>query len=262
MKTTEIRDLAIERHNIDADFFQKTYSDVITANKAYPFKYGRNLVLEDLNQILSSLPANAKVLDIGSGTGHLTNWIASKNFDVVGMEPSANMIGFAKKNFPNIKFVEGISSALPFQENQFDLVIAFEVFRYLDKAENIKTFAEVHKVLKPGGTFFFTQVNKYATDYYYPFFYLKKVVYSVLKKTYHYCFFTTPSEQQKLLKEAGFKEINAYGRMAASIRLAYKFGKGAGDSYTKLMEKIFGKQKFEKQPYKAFGGHLVVVAKK
>ena len=262
MKTTEIRDLAIERHNIDADFFQKTYSDVITANKAYPFKYGRNLVLRDLADILNALPPNAKVLDIGSGTGHLTSWIASKNFDVIGMEPSANMIGFARQNFPNIKFVEGISSALPFEENKFDLVIAFEVFRYLDKVENIKTFEQVHKVLRPGGTFFFTQVNKYATDYYYPFYYVKKVAYSLLKKTYHYCFFTTPGQQEKLLKDAGFSSVNAYGRMAASIRFAYKFGKSAGDAYTKLMEKIFGQQKFEKGAYKSFAGHLVVVAKK
>lgn len=262
MNTSEIRDLAIERHNIDAEFFQNTYSDIITANKAYPFKYGRNLVLQDLAEILNSLPPKAKVLDIGSGTGHLTNWIASKNFDVIGMEPSANMIRFAKQNFPEISFVEGISSALPFQENQFDLIIAFEVFRYLDKEENRQTFAEVYKVLKPGGIFFFTQVNKYATDYYYPFYYLKKLVYKILNKTYHYCFFTTPVMQERLLKEKGFKNVNAYGRMAASIRLAYKFGKGIGDFYTRLMEKIFRKQHFQNQPYKSFAGHLVVVAKK
>lgn len=262
MKTTEIRDLAIERHNIDAEFFQKTYNDVITANKAYPFKYGRNLVLQDLDEILNSLPPNAKILDIGSGTGHLTNWIAGKKFDVIGLEPSANMIGFAKNNFPDIKFVEGISSALPFQDNQFDLVIAFEVFRYLDKAENKKTFAEVYKVLKPEGTFFFTQVNLYATDYYYPFYYLKKIVFKLMRKTYHYCFFTTPSMQEKLLKAERFRYVNAYGRMAASIRLAYKFGKKTGDLYVKLIEKMFGKQKFGKEPYKSFAGHLVVVAKK
>jgi ubiquinone/menaquinone biosynthesis C-methylase UbiE len=262
MKTTEIRDLAIERHNIDAEFFQNTYSDIITANKAYPFKYGRNLVLQDLEEILNSLPRNAKVLDIGSGTGHLTNWIAGKNLDVVGMEPSVNMIGFARQNFPQIKFVEGISSALPFEESQFDLIIAFEVFRYLDKSENKKSFAEVYKVLKPGGTFFFTQVNKYATDFYYPFYYLKKVAFKILKKTYHYCFFTTPAMQERLLKEENFSHVKAYGRMAASIRLAYKFGKGMGDFYVRLMEKAFGKQKFNRQPYKALAGHLVIIAKK
>jgi hypothetical protein len=68
--------------------------------------------------------------------------------------------------------------------------------------------------------------------------------------------------QESLLKAEGFNSVNAYGRMAASIRLGYKFGKKIGDLYTRLMEKIFGKQKFEKQPYKSFGGHLVVIAKK
>lgn len=262
MENSKVRDLAIKRHDIDAGFFQDVYSDIITANKGYPFRYGRELVLQDLKDIITRLPFKAKILDIGSGTGHLTKWMASMGHDVTGLEPSANMLKLARNNFPEIRFMEGISSSLPFENDTFDLVIAFEVFRYLDKGENQKTFTEVNRVIKKGGIFFFTQVNRYASDFYWPFYYIKKLRYAVSKKTYHYCFFTTSGQQEKLLKRAGFSSVETSGRMLASIRFAYKFGKRFGDWYVRIMEKLYGKQKFRRQPLKSMAGHLVVTATK
>jgi hypothetical protein len=53
------------------------------------------------------------------------------------------------------------------------------------------------------------------------------------------------------------------GVWQTSIRLAYiNSVKGAGDFYVRLMGKAFGKQKFNRQPYKALAGHLVIIAKK
>jgi ubiquinone/menaquinone biosynthesis C-methylase UbiE len=181
---------------------------------------------------------------------------------VVGLEPSEAMIKFARNNFPEISFTEGISSSMPFPEESFDLIVAFEVFRYLDKAENIKTYDECKRILKKDGKFFFTQVNTFSSDFYYFFYYAKKLVYKVINKVYHFCFFITPSTQTRLLKEAGYSSVETVGRMAASIRLAYKFGKKAGDLYVKLMEKLYGKQRFTKWPMKSLAGHLIVIAKK
>lgn len=263
METKAVRDLAIKRHDIDADFFQQVYEgQPVNLKKVHPFRYGRGQILEDLKTLLDTLPKGSKVLDIGSGTGHLTQWIQSQGFEVTGLEPSAEMIGHARKNFPNITFTEGISSALPYADGSFDLIVSFEVFRYLDKAENIASYNEAKRVLKPGGQFFFTQVNTWATDYYYFFYYIKKVIYNIKKKVYHYCFFITPRRQEKMMLAAGYSSVTTIGRMAASIRLAYKFGKGFGDAYVKLMEKIFGKQRFTKWPMKSLAGHLLVIAKK
>ena len=263
MRTDQIRDLAIKRHDIDAEFFQNTYTDKVkNVKKVHPFRYGRNLILEDLKKILEQLPSGARVLDIGSGTGHLTQWIASMGFDVVGVEPSSEMIGFARKNFPELKFSEGISSAIPYPAEKFDLVVAFEVFRYLDKKENFNTYQEVKRVLKKDGIFFFTQINRYATDYYYFFYYIKKIIYKIRNKVYHYCFFTTPAAQKGMLLTTGYSSVQTIGRMAASIRVAYKLGKKAGDMYIRLIEKIYGKQRFTKWPMRSLAGHLIVIAKK
>jgi len=263
MKTSEIRDLAIKRHDIDASFFQETYLDKVkNVKKVHPFRYGRSLILEDLKKVLDQLAPGSKVLDIGSGTGHMTEWIASMGFEVTGMEPSKEMIGYARGNFPAITFVEGISSAIPFEPQSFDLVVAFEVFRYLDETENKETFTDVYRVLKPGGQFFFTQVNRSATDLYFLFYYIKKLAYKVKDKVYHFCYFTTPGHQEELMKDAGYKDVKTIGRMSATIRFAYKLGKSFGDGYVKLMEKIFGKQRFTKGPLKAMAGHLIVIGTK
>lgn len=263
MKTKEIRDLAIKRHDIDAVFFQNTYIDNIkNVKKVHPFRYGRNLILEDLKRVLDQLPPDARVLDIGSGTGHLTKWISSMGHEIVGIEPSLEMLGFARKNFPEIKFSEGISSAIPYPDESFDLVVAFEVFRYLDETENINTYNEVKRVLRKDGIFFYTQVNRYATDFYFIFYYIKKIVYKLINKVYHFCYFTTPGSQEKLLKKSGYSSVGTIGRMAASIRIAYKFGKKTGNFYVKIIERIFGKQRFTRWPMKSLAGHLIVIAKK
>ena len=263
MKTTEIRDLAIKRHDIDAVFFQNTYLDnVKNVKKVHPFRYGRNLILEDLKKVLDELPKGAKILDIGSGTGHMTKWIESMGFEIVGVEPSAEMIGFARKNFPEIKFTEGISSELPFADGTFDLVVAFEVLRYLDETENINTYNEVRRVLKKDGRFFFTQVNLFATDFYCLFYHIKRVVYKIKNKVYHFCYFTTPAAQEKLMLQNGYSSVQTIGRMAASIRFWYKFGKTVGDAYVRIVEKLYGKQRFTKWPMKSLAGHLIVIGKK
>ena len=64
------------------------------------------------------------------------------------------MLKFAKKSFPNITFVDGISAELPFADNSFDyVVVSIEVLRYLNKKDVIQTYKEIYRVLKPKGFF-------------------------------------------------------------------------------------------------------------
>jgi SAM-dependent methyltransferase len=115
--------------------------------------------LQDLEEILNSLPRNAKVLDIGSGTGTLDELDSREEFGRSRNGAFGKYDRICQAKFSSIKFVEGISSALPFEESQFDLIIAFEVFRYLDKSENKKSFAEGVQSIKARRNVFFTQVN-------------------------------------------------------------------------------------------------------
>jgi ubiquinone/menaquinone biosynthesis C-methylase UbiE len=264
MNSQEITELAIKRHDIDASHFQDVYSkdkERLSRHQG-AFLSGRKLVLDELTILLNTLPKGSKILDVGCGTGHLTNWIKERGFDVYGIEPSTKMLGYAKLNFPEIEIKQGISSQISYPDNYFDLIVAFEVLRYLDKEENRKSFKEFHRILKKDGRFFITQVNRFSTDFYFIFHNVKSIICKITNSIHHHCNFTTPAEQVREVKNAGFRNIYTVGRFMGSTRIFYKFGSSLGSAYNALMKKIFKDQRFLKSFYKNFTGHLIVIAKK
>ncbi|HEV8286810.1 MAG TPA: class I SAM-dependent methyltransferase [Chitinophagaceae bacterium] len=257
----EIRKIAIKRHDLDAPFFQTEYEKA-QDKYADEFLYGRYHINEELENIIGTLPKEAKILDIGCGTGHLSHYLQKKGFNVIGIEPSQNMLSYARKNFPQIQFIEGVSSELPFEDNTFDFILSIEVMRYLHSADIAKTYSEVFRVLKKGGLFFSTHVNRWSTDFYFPFYYLKGLIKKLNGGMYQNCYFTTTRMEVKKLKKKGFSEVLGIGKMFGSIRVAYKFGKLVGKSWARFLEIFSQRQRFQSSFLKNFSGHLFIIARK
>ncbi len=103
--------------------------------------------------------SNAKVLDIGCGGGaNVVNWLAKcTNGHVTGIDYSKVSVEESKKlNAIAIKqgkcdIVYGDVSSMPFDDEAFDCVSAFETVYFWTDLE--KSFAEVNRVMKSGGTF-------------------------------------------------------------------------------------------------------------
>jgi SAM-dependent methyltransferase len=74
------------------------------------------------------------VLDVGSGTGRVITYLMDANPEVraVGVEPVAQLrdVGHGK-GIPSDHLVEGDATALPYEDNSFDLVTAFAVMHHL-----------------------------------------------------------------------------------------------------------------------------------
>lgn len=261
MKNNKVIDLAIKRHDLDAHWFQNEY-DPSNRNGNRVFTYGRKLVLDELEQILKHLPKGSRILDVGSGTGHLTQWLKEKDYEVKGLEPSEEMLSYANKNFPDIQFTKGLSSLLPYNENEFDLIVSFEVLRYLNKEVNEQTYKEFYRVLKPSGQFFVTHVNRYSSDFYFFYYYLKGLICRIRKITYHYCYFTSPKKEENIIKAIGFKSATSIGRMDGRLRIADKLGKFSFHICKVVSEFVYGKQRFFKNPFKSLAGHLIIIGKK
>lgn len=261
MNTEEVRSLAIKRHDLDADYFQSVYSGSLKSSQSEVFLYGRNMIMEELEIVLQSIPKGSKILDVGCGTGHLTNWLKEKGYDVFGLEPSEEMYKYAVKNFPGIDFKKGISSSLPYDDNFFDIVIAIEVLRYLSPEDNEFSYKEFKRVLKKDGVCFVTQVNLFSTDGYYFFYKLKGIKERIRNKAYQYCNFTTPTQQEQILKSLGFTEVRTIGRMVGFVRIFYKLGIVMGRKLGKMV-KALSEQYYEQTFTKAIAGHLIVIAKK
>lgn len=261
-KVTQVRQKAIERHDVDSSIFQGSYEDFKQGKYTNEFIYGRYQIFDEIDRVLTALPKGSRILDLGCGTGHFSNYMRQRGYEVVGLDPSTKMLDFAKKNFPEIEFVEGISSALPFNDNSFDLIISIEVLRYLHPKDVVDSYSEVYRTLKPGGTFFVTHVNRFATDGYYFFYHFQYFLSKLKGKQYHNCYFTTGGKEEALLKKYGFKDIKTIGRMFGSIRIGYKLGNSIGRLWARTVNKLNSKESFTSNPGKAFAGHLIVTCKK
>lgn len=104
--------------------------------------------------------SNQTVLDIGCGAGHGSNVLAGKFKKVHGVDISPEAVEYAKEfwQLPNIEFSVGDSLTIPFPDNTFDVVVAFEVFEHLTDWQ--KFLSEIKRVLKPEGLVYISTPNK------------------------------------------------------------------------------------------------------
>jgi ubiquinone/menaquinone biosynthesis C-methylase UbiE len=100
---------------------------------------------------LRYLPENARILEIGAGTG--LNFIYYPDNSLgVATEPSREMLRIAteKKRPEGVSLLQSCAEDLPFQNGSFDAAFATLVFCSVKSPG--KVFAELRRVVKPGGT--------------------------------------------------------------------------------------------------------------
>ncbi len=111
---------------------------------AFVWQYG-----EALLELLSPQPGE-RILDLGCGTGQLTQKIAETGAIVAGIDQSNEMIEKAKNNYPQLEFA--VADARDFQVKEpFDVVFSNAALHWIPQAD-----AVIHciwQTLKPGGRF-------------------------------------------------------------------------------------------------------------
>jgi SAM-dependent methyltransferase len=95
------------------------------------------------------LPSDARTLDAGTSTGTNLRLLRDLGFTrVEGVD-----ISLEAKQFCELKQLGTVTigdvCALPYSDNQFDLVLATDVIEHLD--DDLRAAAELFRVLKPGG---------------------------------------------------------------------------------------------------------------
>ncbi|MEQ1603299.1 MAG: class I SAM-dependent methyltransferase [Pyrinomonadaceae bacterium] len=99
-------------------------------------------------ETLGNLPANSRILEIGAGTGANFEFYPSCSH-AVASEISIKMLEIAKGKTTSIDLVQADAQDLPFPANYFDAAFATLVF--CSVPQPAKAFAEIKRVLKPGG---------------------------------------------------------------------------------------------------------------
>lgn len=106
-------------------------------------------MLPELNQL--------SVLDMGCGPGVYASELLSKGARVTAVDGSVEMVAMvdAKLGEQVNAYVQDLTKGLPCESaSEYDLVISPLVIHYIE--DIIALFAEVARVLKPGGTFVFS----------------------------------------------------------------------------------------------------------
>lgn len=117
------------------------------------------------NPILACLgdSKGKKILDIGCGSGNLTNELSKNAKQVIGIDTSKQWIDHCKNKYTgkNIDFIEADATDLSiFKNNDFDIVIMNMVLPNISKQDNIKKiFSEIKRVTKKWGDFVFSDLH-------------------------------------------------------------------------------------------------------
>lgn len=94
------------------------------------------------------------VLDFGCGCGYSTLFLKSQNLDAKGVDINLNMINNAKNADSKGVYLHIQEGAIPFADEEFDLVFSAFVLVEIDAKEKLqKSLNEISRVLKRGGKF-------------------------------------------------------------------------------------------------------------
>ncbi len=111
---------------------------------------------DELAWMLQDLPlsAEARVLDIATGTGEFARAMAPHVATVVGLDATDAMMEQGKRfieqaRIGNISFQKGVVQELPFEDGSFDIVSSRYAFHHFSDPRPV--ISEMVRVCKPGG---------------------------------------------------------------------------------------------------------------
>jgi len=97
-------------------------------------------------------------LDVGCGKGELLGLGRPHFGRVVGCDPSREMV----RNVGGIEVhLQEAPDALPFPDGSFDFVTAVCVYHHVEEHHRLRLTREIHRVLRPGGTFCIIEHNPF-----------------------------------------------------------------------------------------------------
>lgn len=110
------------------------------------FTVRRKILDERINHLLNK-PTRISSLNIGVATGTTSDMLAHFG-EVMSVEYDENCYQFTQ-SFLSTPIIQGSITELPFENNQYDLVCAFDVIEHV--ADDAKAIDEMIRVCKPGG---------------------------------------------------------------------------------------------------------------
>ncbi|WP_291724304.1 class I SAM-dependent methyltransferase [Bernardetia sp.] len=105
------------------------------------------ILKQELQKIISKEKKELRILNIGIATGKTTEML-KKFGEVTSLEYDATCADFVREKL-NLEVIEGSVLELPFKDNSFDMVCAFDVIEHVE--DDQKAIFEMSRVCKQNG---------------------------------------------------------------------------------------------------------------
>lgn len=89
-----------------------------------------------------------RILDVGAGTGKLTDALLDRQAEVVAVEPDPQMLAVLAARLPQVRALAGSAERLPLADGSVDAIMAGQAFHWFTRPDADLEFA---RVLRPGG---------------------------------------------------------------------------------------------------------------
>jgi len=189
------------------------YENWFTENK-YAYK-------SELNAIKNLIPLGKKGIEVGIGSGLFAKPLNIKE----GVEPSEKMRKLAKQR--GLQVIDGIGENLPLPSEDYDFALMVTTICFLDDV--LKSFGEINRILKPGGSFIIGFVDKNSP--------LGRIYQKHKNENpfYRYATFYSTGKIINLLKKQGF----SIGRITQTV-----FGNLSKINFVQKIKEGYGKGSF------------------
>ena len=142
-----------------SDVVQPLYSEITMEKNLYDniqqveathwwYKARREIIFDWVQRILR-VNTNARVMDIGCGTGFNVAYLNKLGYkNITGFDFSADALGYCRaRNLTNL--ICGNAYHLPLSLASFDVILTLDILEHMQDDE--QTLREIFRVLKPGG---------------------------------------------------------------------------------------------------------------
>ncbi len=132
------------------DYFERIYD---------ASREGRIISEARAELLLTKDPSIRRVLDVGCGFGDVLEFLEMKGVKVAGVDISQHALERARKKISGeLNQLDVVSQPLPFSDASFDAVTLFDLVEHISAPDQL--FAEVYRVLHPGGLVCITTPNQ------------------------------------------------------------------------------------------------------
>lgn len=154
-----------------------------------------------------------KALDVGCGGGFSCEFMAKRGVIVSGIDQSAKCIekaqDHARSTELKIDYQHGFAEKMPYLSNTFDVVICVDVLEHVTDYKQV--ILEIHRILKPNGTFFFDTINRNFKSKLVMIWVMENILREIQRGIHDWEKFIKPEELTDLVQKNGFTDVEIKG---------------------------------------------------